>query len=527
MSNENSIPNGAKRVLVVDDDAGIRLLISHHLKKKGYDTVVAAGVLEAQALFSESADARFDAVVTDYLMPDGTGLDLLGWIKERDDALAAIFVTGVGERDLVKQSLRTGARDFLDKPVQIPLLLEAVAKAVELTRRQRALQDAESSVQEVGKLQQFMLGANPASLPGTLEICWHPKHAAGGDLVNVFTLGPERLLVVVADVSGHDLKAGFISAFFQGVVRGMIENETPISKVFSYFNRFLIRDWSRSHGETTSQFDVSASVSVCAFDIDFSAKNLSVWNSGFPVPIFTDCDGKSKRCGETASHPLGWFDEESTTLFEQRIDSGGFAYAWTDGLEDLAGQLGVSPISLAENLLKAKQNGVTPAFLKDCGDDILVVRLNLAPKGVPAGGFKPLLFEEYFGPLGPQIDQFQNHWEKSLQTALPDIPESKLFDLLLCSREAVINGIKYGCGAKPSEPCFYEVTFQPEKSLLRVIVSDPGPGHDFNWSEYEKAAGKQMLDEHRGLILINRLPDLTRVERNGTSVTMDFNLKQP
>ena len=80
MSNENSIPNGAKRVLVVDDDASIRLLISHHLKKKGYDAVVAAGVLEAQALFSESADARFDAVVTDYLMPDGTGLDLLGWI---------------------------------------------------------------------------------------------------------------------------------------------------------------------------------------------------------------------------------------------------------------------------------------------------------------------------------------------------------------------------------------------------------------------------------------------------------------
>jgi len=49
---------------------------------------------------------------------------------------------------------------------------------------------AESFVQEVGKLQQFMLGTNPASLPGTLEVCWHPKHAAGGDLVNVFTLGP-------------------------------------------------------------------------------------------------------------------------------------------------------------------------------------------------------------------------------------------------------------------------------------------------------------------------------------------------
>jgi len=43
MSNEPQSP-GANRILVVDDDAGIRLLISHHLQKKGYAVVVAAGV---------------------------------------------------------------------------------------------------------------------------------------------------------------------------------------------------------------------------------------------------------------------------------------------------------------------------------------------------------------------------------------------------------------------------------------------------------------------------------------------------
>ena len=126
-----------------------------------------------------------------------------------------------------------------------------------------------------------------------------------------------------------------------------------------------------------------------------------------------------------------------------------------------------------------------------------------------------------------QIDQLQSNWEKSLQTALPEMPESKMFDLLLCSREAVINGIKYGCGAKPSEPCSYEVTYQPESHLLRVTISDPGPGHDFDWAGHEEAAEEELTDSHRGLILINRLPDRTRVERDGTRVTMDFNLKQP
>ena len=78
------------------------------------------------------------------------------------------------------------------------------------------------------------LGRSAAALglPAPVEVCWHPKHQVGGDLVNVMPLGPQRFLVLVADVSGHDLKAGFISAFFQGVVRGLVEKQTPIEEVF-------------------------------------------------------------------------------------------------------------------------------------------------------------------------------------------------------------------------------------------------------------------------------------------------------
>ena len=530
MSESNRAPLAGKRILVVDDDAGMRLLITHHLKKNGCEVIAASGVEDAKKRFPRNTQAQLDAVVTDYLMPDGTGLDLLEWIKEHDHALAAIFVTAVGERELVKRSLRTGACDFLDKPVQIQLLLRSVADAADRTRRQRALEDAESSVQEVGKLQQFMLGSNPARLSEIVDICWHPRHLAGGDLVNVFNLGPERLLVVVADVSGHDLKAGFISAFFQGVVRGMVEKNTPIQEVFSYFNRFLVREWSGGQaGGGTSPFDVSASVSACAFDIDLARGNLSIWNSGFPIPILADPCGSTRRCGETASHPLGWFEEDSSTLFQQQLESGCFVYAWTDGLEDLAGQLGLSPLSLAETLLKAKRDNVQPAFLNECGDDVLLVRLNLHPERQkqPAGTPGRLLYHEYFQDHVLRIDELQMQWEKCLQTAVPSLPESKLFDLLLCSREAVINGIKHGCAASPDRPCTYEITHHPGNGLLRVTVHDPGPGHSFDWEEHEKAAETELLDVHRGLILINRLPAQTQFARCGASVIMDFDLKQP
>jgi CheY-like chemotaxis protein/anti-sigma regulatory factor (Ser/Thr protein kinase) len=526
-SSHSPNPAGLKRILIVDDDATARLLITHHLKKTGYEIVTADGVPQAKAIIATPEQTPFDAIVTDYLMPGATGLELLEWIKQRDPTVAAIIVTAVGERNLVKESLRGGACDFLDKPVQISALLDSVAAAVDRTCRQRQLQEAESSVQEVGKFQQFMLGMSPANLPAPIDICWHPRHAAGGDLVNIFQLSSQRLLVVVADVSGHDLKAGFISAFFQGIVRGMVAKGTPIEETFDYFNRFLVNEWSSAQNQSLSRFDVAASISVCAFVVDLASQQLAVWNSGFPVPICIDSDGRAERCGDAAGYPLGWFEENSLTAFHRSIGNGGFVYAWTDGLEDLAGQRGVSPISLADQLLQARKAGISLPFLQDCADDILLVRINLAATEDPNSLFRPLIYEQYFDRREVPIDHLQAKWEKSIESVLPALPKAKMFDLLLCSREAVINGIKYGCGAVPLSPCSYQVNYRPDDHTLRVVVDDPGPGHNFDWAEYEKAAAEQLLDAHRGLMLIHRLPDATRIERRGASITMDFKFLQP
>lgn len=518
---------GPRRILAVDDDAGARLLLSHHLRKHGYEVVIAESVQHARATFLAAGAERFDAVVTDYLMPDATGLELLEWIKQRDPSVAAIIVTAVDERNLVKESLRGGACDFLDKPVQIAALLKSVAAAVDLTHRQRQLQEAESSVQEVGRFQQFMLGTNLAQLPAPIDICWHPRHAAGGDLVNIFQLDGQRLLVVVADVSGHDLKAGFISAYFQGVVRGMVEKGTPIQEVFEYFNRFLVREWSGGDNVPKTGLSVSASISACAFVIDLARQQLSVWNSGFPVPICIDAQGRTERCGEGAGYPLGWFEENPLTVSRRSIASGGFVYTWTDGLEDLAAQQGLSPLSLADQLLQARHKGVVLPFLQECADDILLVRINLASASREDAAFRPIIYEQYFGEQAAQIDQFQAQWKKSLETVLPNLSAEKLFDLLLCSREAVINGIKYGCGAAPASACDYQVNYEPNRHLLRVVVADPGPGHNFDWHAHEEAAAEELLDAHRGLVLMHRLPTAISVERRGATITMDFDLRQP
>ncbi len=526
MTSFKPTPAAPKRVLVVDDDSVARMLIEHHLKKASYDVVSAAGVAEAKAVVQAQKPSLLHAVVTDYLMPDGTGLELIEWLKREDETVGTIIVTSLGEKDLVKQSLRGGASDFLDKPLQIDALLRAVTNAVEHTERNRHLKNTESSVQEVGRFQQLMLGTRVDGLHAPVEVCWHPKHQVGGDLVNVIPLGPERFLVLVADVSGHDLKAGFISAFFQGVVRGMVEKHTPIEEVFAYFNRFLLTEWSRGQSDTVGSDDVAASVSACAFVVDFAQRRWSMFNSGFPVPIFTDGQGLCEPCGQ-AGFPLGWFPDNPADVSRREFESGGSVYIWTDGLEELAGHLNVNPLALATELIAARREHRPAECLAGANDDILVVRLNLHPDGERLEADVPVIYQEICVGQDKQVDEFQASWSRSLRLAFPEVPEDRLFDILLCSREAVINAILYGCRADLPGRSTFQICCDRARSLLRIRVRDQGDGHDFCWQSHLNSATDSLVEHHRGLALIHQIPNRTQIERRGAFVTMDFALRQP
>ncbi len=527
MTQIKTTSGAGRRILVVDDDSVTRLLIEHHLKRVGYEVVSAAGVAEAKGVIEAKGVDTLNAVVTDYLMPDGTGLELIEWLKTADEAIGTIIVTSLGERDLVKQSLRGGASDFLDKPLQIESLLRAVASAVDHTERGRHLKNTESSVQEVGRFQQFMLGTSAEGLAAPVEICWHPMHPVGGDLVNVIPLGPQRFLLLAADVSGHDLKAGFISAYFQGVVRGMVEKGTPIEEVFAYFNRFLLTEWTRESDRRLGAEHVAASISACAFVVDFAQHRLSVFNSGFPVPVYAAGSGSCEACGQEPGFPLGWFLDNPADVSTREFPQGGSVYIWTDGLEELAARLEVNPLALATELITARRENRPADCLAQANDDILVVCLNLnGPSDQGEAGI-PLIYQELSAGQDKLVDEFQTVWNKSLRLAFPKLSEDRLFDILLCSREAVVNAILYGCDSRLPGRSTFEVCCDAARSLIRVRVSDQGQGHDFCWQTHVEQAADDLIASHRGLALIHQIPSRTQIDRRGALVTMDFALLQP
>jgi CheY-like chemotaxis protein len=129
----------AARLLVVDDEAINREIIAEYLEDTDYQISMAAGGEEA--LVRLHADAGFDAVILDRMMPGVDGLAVLRQIQT-DAALRRVPVimqTAAAGHEQVAEGLRLGAYYYLTKPYHRDALLAVVRSAVEMVQRRRAL----------------------------------------------------------------------------------------------------------------------------------------------------------------------------------------------------------------------------------------------------------------------------------------------------------------------------------------------------------------------------------------------------
>lgn len=118
------------RILVVDDEPGIRQMLDILFRRAGYDVVQAAGHRQALEALRQSPQP-FPVVLTDLRMPDGSGLDVLTACKTRDQTTEVILITAHSSIENAIDAMRAGAYDFVTKPPDAAELVALVAKAFE------------------------------------------------------------------------------------------------------------------------------------------------------------------------------------------------------------------------------------------------------------------------------------------------------------------------------------------------------------------------------------------------------------
>lgn len=119
--------NPLKKILIVDDEQSILLSLSYILKVEGVEVLACNEIEQAEEALNNS---HFDLVIADIRMSGINGiegLELLSYIKQRFST-EVIIMTGFGTPEIEAEAYRRGACHYFRKPVEIPTLLESVAK---------------------------------------------------------------------------------------------------------------------------------------------------------------------------------------------------------------------------------------------------------------------------------------------------------------------------------------------------------------------------------------------------------------
>jgi len=135
------------KILIVDDEKGIRRTLAEFLRSNGYEVIEAEA---PDAALQRLQEVEFDVVVTDIIMPQVTGVELLRHIRAADPHVQVVMMTGEPTVETASESMREGAADYLFKPITKEMILRSVAKAAKI----KTLEDAKRRLEAENRVHQ-------------------------------------------------------------------------------------------------------------------------------------------------------------------------------------------------------------------------------------------------------------------------------------------------------------------------------------------------------------------------------------
>ncbi|QID16878.1 EAL domain-containing protein [Nitrogeniibacter mangrovi] len=146
------------RILLVDDDAALRNTLPHVLAQPGRVFEQCGNVAQALARLERE---RYELILLDYRLPDGTGLDVLDWLANARRDEAVVMISGEDAIDAAIGALRRGADDFVRKPYHVAQLQRAVQNALHKALLERANLAMSQRLKGSERLHRYLVESSP------------------------------------------------------------------------------------------------------------------------------------------------------------------------------------------------------------------------------------------------------------------------------------------------------------------------------------------------------------------------------
>lgn len=326
----------SQKILVVDDESDVELLINQRFRKKIKENEVKfyfAGNGE-QALEILNNNADIDVVLTDINMPVMDGLVLLTKIDKLNSQVMAIIVSAYGDMDNIRQAMNLGAFDFITKPINFEDLDCTLNKSFKVLTRTKIAQKEHNELvniqQELSiarEIQQSIL-PSPASIIGGLK--GHslyaqiiPAKEVGGDFYDFFYIDDEHLGICIADVSGKGIPAALFMTMSKTLLKASALRGLSPGICLEYVNKFISQD-----------NEACMFVTVFYGVLNLITGEFCYSNGGHNYPYIINSNGNINAICEANGGHLGTlinkkFIEEKMTLHE-----GDTIFLFTDGVTE-------------------------------------------------------------------------------------------------------------------------------------------------------------------------------------------------
>lgn len=326
-------PMPSLHVLIVDDTATNRQILSVFLKKLGHQVEMAVDGADAVAKFAANP---CDLVIMDVMMPIMDGYEATRRIKATsvERWVPVIFLSALDKDENLVIGLDAGGDDYLPKPINF-IVLEAKLRAFSRTiMLRREVEEARRVLQVYFDEREFenMLAAEildqlmqrPGLSDPSLRYWMNPATNFSGDIVAAARSTDGRYYVLLADATGHGLAAAISVLPLMTLFYDVVEFGLPVGRLVAKIN-----------GQLRAALPVGRFVCCALICLDPKTGHNELWMGGMPSALLIDAGGQLVKEISSANLPMGIDDidwrQTSTEAFATPAD-GGQIVLYSDGL---------------------------------------------------------------------------------------------------------------------------------------------------------------------------------------------------
>ena len=352
------MPDSLGSVLVVDDDANNRDLLSRRLRRIGYTAEVAH---DGQHAIRLVADQPFDLILLDVMMPGLDGFEVLRRLRATHAAtdLPIIMATAKDNSEDVVHALGLGANDYVTKPLDFPVVVARVAIQIALKRavaqvrqlernlgeRNRELEAANNrmtrDLRAAARIQEtFLPQVAPELANLTFSWAFRPCDELAGDGLNAIQLDDDRAALYVLDVSGHGVASSLLSVSLSRLLSPPSDASSILVRGGEGLDRLEPIGPSEVAGRLNRLFPFELNTeqySTLAYGVlDARSREFRYTLAGHPGPIHLPAHG-APRILEGRGSPVGLAD--SSKPFREWsviLEPGDRVYLYSDGIPEAA-----------------------------------------------------------------------------------------------------------------------------------------------------------------------------------------------